>query len=160
MAPVNRRRLQFGDVIEIHTPKGLAYAQYTHRHDKPPKYGEMIRVLPGLFKKRPGSFASLVTKTERFNTFVPLGAMVRRKIVEIVANEVIPERCKAFPVFRSGNPHPKTGKIDVWWLWDGERSWEVGQLTDEMKKLSIEGCCNDTYLIECIVDGWSPEDYV
>ena len=38
---------RFGDVIEIATDKGLAYAQYTH--EEPRFYGSLIRVLPGVF---------------------------------------------------------------------------------------------------------------
>jgi hypothetical protein len=33
-------------VIEIETPRGLAYAQYTHEHRDPPRLGSLLRVLP------------------------------------------------------------------------------------------------------------------
>ena len=46
-------RVQIGDIIEIPTTKGLAYAQYTHQH---PTHGGLIRVFDVLFENRPGNF--------------------------------------------------------------------------------------------------------
>ena len=40
-----------GDVVEITTPNGLAYAQLTHDH---PEHGAVLRILPGLYESRPG----------------------------------------------------------------------------------------------------------
>ena len=61
MSPVQRRRRKrsrpkIGDVIEIATPKGFAYAQFTHDH---PMGGEVLRILPGLYASRPNDLASL-----------------------------------------------------------------------------------------------------
>jgi hypothetical protein len=39
-----RVRPQLGDVIEIETSQGLAYAQYTHEHREPPRYGSLLRI--------------------------------------------------------------------------------------------------------------------
>ena len=72
MTEAKRKRPQLGDVIEIKIPKGFAYAQYTHKHEKPPRYGALIRVLPGLFQSRPSEFTSLVRQPERFFVFFPL----------------------------------------------------------------------------------------
>jgi len=44
------RRVKIGDIIEIPTSKGLAYAQYTHNHKQRPHFGALIRVLDGLFE--------------------------------------------------------------------------------------------------------------
>ena len=53
MPLVNRKRPRIGDVFEIETPKGLAYAQFTYNYKEPPVYGVLIRVLPGLYESRP-----------------------------------------------------------------------------------------------------------
>src|SRR5882724_12682696 len=100
-APSERVRPQLGDVIEIETPKGLAYAQYTHEHRQPPRYGSLLRVLPGTYAERPPDFADLVAQEERFSVFFPLGSALTRRIVRIVANEDIPETKKPFPIFRA-----------------------------------------------------------
>lgn len=160
MAQIKRKRPKIGDIIEIKTPKGLAYAQYTHKHDKPPKYGALIRVLPGLYKTRPTDFSKLVQEMERFFVFFPLNSAITRGIVTIVAHEEVPERCRDFPIFRDGVKNPQTGRVETWWLWDGEREWKIGKLKPEHYKLPIRAIWNDTLLIKRIIDNWAPEDEV
>jgi hypothetical protein len=46
-------KIRFGDIAEIKTSIGLAYAIYTHRHTQPPKYGALIRVFDQLYQSRP-----------------------------------------------------------------------------------------------------------
>lgn len=66
-----KRRPKIGDVIEIPTPRGLAYAQYTHKH---PMYGALLRVLRGIYTKRPADFSEVVKQEEHFKAFFPLKA--------------------------------------------------------------------------------------
>jgi hypothetical protein len=159
MARLGKKRPQVGDVVEIKTSKGLAYAQYTHEHTKPPRYGSLLRVLPGIHAARPGSFSELVDEKEQFVVFFPLVAAVKKAIVEIVGHEDLPEWAVPFPVFRSGLPD-REGKIHVWWLWDGEKQWKVGDLTPEMRFFPQEEVVNDTRLIEMIETGYRTEDDV
>ena len=146
-----------GDVVEISTPKGFAYAQYTHKH---PQYGALLRILPGVYESRPAELSDLVTMLERFVVFFPLGSAVSRHIVSIVAHCPVPAESQKFPVFRSGVKNPETGRVDTWWLWDGKQEWKAGKLTKEQEMLPIRGIWNDTLLIERIVRGWSPADEV
>jgi len=64
-----RRPPRIGDVIEIPTAKGLAYAQFTH---KMPVYGRLIRVVEGIWRTRPHAFEEVVIAPTRFFTFFPL----------------------------------------------------------------------------------------
>ena len=153
MTLAHRKRPRIGDVIEVATPKGLAYAQFTHKHDAPPRYGPLIRVLPGSYEKRPDSFGELVLQKERFFVFFPLGAACARGLVRIVANKAIPEWARSFPILRS-----EAYEGPSWYLWDGRRKWRVFQLTAEERGYSPIAIWNDTLLIERIVDGWSPAD--
>ena len=154
MGLVKRIRPRIGDVIEIPTMAGLAYAQYTHKHDRPPRYGALLRVLPGLYNQRPSDFSSIVRQHERFLAFFPIDAACNRKIVRVVASEPIPEWARPFPVFRYGNAD-ENGQVRVWFLWDGEKETRVGALTPEQMKLPVRpGVWNDTLLIERIVQGW------
>ena len=154
------KRIRFGDIVEIRTSKGLAYAIHTHRHAKPPRYGCVIRLFDGLHRERPTEIASLVNRPIRFITFFPLGAAVNRKLVEVVGNVPVPEHLKAFPIFRLGNPDPKTHRVTTWWLEDVEndKSWRVGTLTPEQRRLPILGVWNYAFLVERIEDGWRPEN--
>lgn len=151
------KRIKIGDVVEIKTKNGMAYAQFVYKHDRPPKYGALIRVLPGNFSKRPASFSELVKKRERFVVFFPLGAAVNRGLVTVVANEAIPEHAKKFPIFRVGGLRDQHGKVKSWSLWDGQRTWKVGELTPAQRKLPISGIVNLTALVMRIDSDWTPE---
>jgi hypothetical protein len=146
------RRIKIGDVVEIPTEKGLAYAQFTH---KEPQWGSLLRVLPGLFTGRPTALVDLVREKPVFLSFFPLQTAVNRKIFEIVANCPIPPDAAQFPLFRAPGWTDKSGKVLDWWLWDGQKSWQIGNLTEEQKRLPIKEVINDTLLIERIQDGWT-----
>jgi hypothetical protein len=153
--PTERRRPKIGDVIEIKTARGLAYAQYTHEHREPPRYGSLLRVLPGLYANRPAELGQLVAEEERFAVFFPLAAATIRQIVTIVANEPIPAAKRAFPIFRFrviGDGHE-----GPWWIWDGKAE-RLARESDSWTPGAIREVWNDTLLIERIADGWSPAD--
>lgn len=153
MALTARTRPKIGDVFEIPTPSGFAYAQFTHKH---PSYGALIRVMPGIFSQRPSDFSSLVQQAEQFVAFFPLGAACNRQIVRVVAEEIIPDSAREFPLFRTG-VRAQDGQVHSWWLWDGEREWKIGALKPEQHCLPIRGIWNDTLLAERIVSGWRHE---
>ena len=156
MPPVQRVRPQVGDVIEFRTPRGLAYAQYTHRHVEPPKYGCLLRVLPGIYAERPTDFAFIVKRPHRFWVFFPLGAACARRIVTVVAREMIPAEVRAFPTFRSANREE-----GPWFLWNGSQTWRVESLSEAERQLPINpGVWNDTLLIERIANNWEPPSVV
>lgn len=155
MAPTSRVRPRLGDVIEIKTPRGLAYAQYTHKN---PLQGALLRVLPGFFPSRPSDFAALVAQRELFLVFFPLGAACHRKIVSIVAEEEVPPQSRQFPTFRHGYADAD-GHVALWTLWNGEREWRVTELSPEEQQLPLRpGTWNDTLLIERIAEGWRPSE--
>ncbi|HEV2147519.1 MAG TPA: hypothetical protein VGR37_08980 [Longimicrobiaceae bacterium] len=145
--------VRIGDIVEITTRKGLAYAQYTHKH---PQFGALLRVLRGLHSERPANFHALAEEHPQFSTFFPLQAAWNRGIVQIVSNVPVAEHAAAFPIFRDGVQDPYTGRVR-WWLWDGETEWSVDELTAEQEKAPIREIINDTLLIERIESNWSSE---
>jgi hypothetical protein len=151
------KKARVGDIVEIRTKKGFAYAQYTHKNQQ---YGYLLQVLPGFHHSPPIDFAPLANDDTTLLAFVPLQAALNRNIFEIVSNVKIPDRKVPFPLFRAagGAADKVTGKLNTWWLWNGERSWIIGGLAPEQRKLPIEGVWNDTLLIERIESGWRPED--
>jgi hypothetical protein len=148
------KRPQIGDVIEIPTSKGLAYAQYTHQH---PTHGGLIRVFDILFESRPNGFSELVNGAVRFSTFFPVAAAIKRGIFKVVGHENVIPQNQAFPIFRNGVGDPQTKKVAVWWFWDGQKDWKVGEITPAQRKMPIVGVWNDTLLVERIERGWTPE---
>jgi len=152
-------KVKIGDIVEVQTSAGLAYALYAHRHSKPPKYGAMIRVFQQIYASRPTDVAEVTTDRVRFTTFFPLQAAVDKHLVEIVGNVPVPEHLQTFPLFRvAGLANPQTKRVDNWWLWDGETEWRIGTLSQEQRKLQIRGVWNYTLLVEQIVHGWCPEN--
>jgi hypothetical protein len=157
MPPIARTRPKIGDVIEIPTSAGFAYAHYTHKYSDPPNYGALLRVLPDIFAERPKDFAALVNQPPQFLMFYPLGPACARHFVRIVASESIPPHAQEFPTFRSGTPN-RNGVVENWWLWNGRERWHVGALTPGMEKLPIPGVWNHTLLVERIVAHWRQEN--
>ena len=155
MALVSRARPQLGDVIEVQTPIGLAYAQFTHKH---PTYGALLRVLAGTFNARPETFTDVVLLEPQFSTFFPLGSACRHGIVRVVANEAICPALRDFPTFRTSTKG-KDGVWGPWWLWDGEREWQVGTLRPGMEALPPRGVINDALLVERITGKWRHEHW-
>ena len=66
-----------------------------------------------------------------FSSFYSLGPSVRHALTAIVGKVAVPASLTAFPLFRAGAiPNPQTGKVDNWYLWDGEKEWRVGEITE------------------------------
>lgn len=147
------KRIKIGDIIEIPTEQGYAYAQYTHVNKL---MGNLIRVKPGLFVKRPIDTNLITKKENQIITFVPLQVMINRSIVTIISNEDIPVIDSKFPLFRNGIKHPEDNTRIKWWIWDGEKETLIGEhLNEEQKKYPLQGIWNDTLLKERIISGWS-----
>jgi len=151
-------KLTIGDIVEISTAKGFAYAQYSHKH---PTFGGLLRILPGFFAQRPNRFDELAAQRAMFVVFVPLQAMISRRIVTRVGFAQVPDREKSFPLFKvAGARDQKTRRVVEWWLWDGKREWRVGALEPGQEDLPTRGIWNDSLLVERLERGWSPRDEV
>ena len=148
------KRTKLGDVIEIRTRRGLAYAQYSHRHAR---WGPLLRVLPGFHESRPDSLSMLVNAPTLFVTFFPLQQALSQGVCESVGNLDVPDFAAGFPLFRCAGHVDRDGKVHDWWLWDGESESRVRFLTAEQRRLPIRAIWNDTLLVERIEEQWTPE---
>jgi len=157
MAVTTKIKIKIGDIIEIPTQKGLVYAQYTHEHSESPHFGSLIRVFSDFYDERPEDFNEVAKSQTKFGTFFPLEISVKLKLVTIVANKPIISKSQRFPIFRAGLRAPKTGRVEVWWFWDGEKEWKVGEITEDQRKLPIRQIVNYAELVKMIESGWTPE---
>lgn len=107
-----------GDVVEIETPKGLAYVQVTHQH---PVYSEIIRALPGLHLRRPREFGSLAAADAAFKAMVPLSDAIRRGKLRGARVDAVPVPAgdRPFPTFRLPI-RDRASNVVYWWFWDGD----------------------------------------
>ncbi len=156
---IRRVKKKIGDVIEIPTSKGLSYVQYTHEHTNPPVFGSLIRVLKGFYERRltHKELVDLVMQPHRFQTFCPVHHTVNLGDFELIGNFPIPEFAQQFPIFKGTNALPKSDPNEaIWWLWDGEKSWKVGKLSEKEQKKYPKKCLfNDTGLVYAIETGKS-----
>jgi hypothetical protein len=147
------KRPKIGDVIEIDTGQGLAYAHYSHKHEM---WGYLLRGYNRRYPQRPTDLAAAVAGEPTFHEFFPLGSYVQRGKVSIVGHVPLSEEAKAFPSFQNGTPD-RNGKVQEWWTWDGEQTVRAGPLTDAIRTLSDLALCDDDFLIHQILTGWTPE---
>jgi hypothetical protein len=150
------KRVKTGDIIEIETKKGFAYAIYTHKNER---YGYILQVFKGDYDEPLTNFIDLPKNGIRFAVFFPLQAAINRGIFKIAGNISLPDELKPYPIFRCGGwVDPKTKKMNIWWLRDGEKTLRIGPiLTDEQRRLPILEIINDTMLIHLIETNWLPE---
>ena len=143
--------LSLGDVIEVRTPEGLAYLQFTHGH---PSYPEVVRALAGVHERRPGDLAELAAGQTRFVALFPLAAAVAsgRLSAEIVTNAPVPPNERAYPTFRTAIRN-KSGEIAYWWLWDGTTIWFQTRLEERQQDLPWRTVLTSEALMERLRTG-------
>jgi hypothetical protein len=151
--PISSRRGKLGDILELPTRRGFAYAHYVAQSKE---MGGLIRVLAGFHSARPEDLIAVASGKEQFSVFFPVKAAIAQGIFQTIGN-VAPEAIRwKFPVFRAAGLKNASGQVD-WWLWDGSKSWKYGPITEEINWLPIKGIVNDTMLIKRIEEGWTPE---
>lgn len=153
---MGKYRAQIGDIVEVETSRGLAYVQYTFKHIDPPGYGELLRVLPGLFDVRPKDLTALASKQELYYTFYPLGVALKQKLLRIVANEKIPAQSQSIPLMRVAGWRDKNGKVLNWWVWDGKCTIPSGAAQVDLRMLSIAEVVNHKLFVDRLTYGWDP----
>ncbi len=154
-----KRRLTIGGVVEIKTKRGLAYALYTHEHTEPPYWGSVIRVFEQVYSTRPTSFQQIVNGKVRLTTFVMLRRSLSHREMELVGHVNVPDSLRRFPLFLAkGLPNPKTGRISVWGLWDGESRRAIYELTPELRLLPIHQIMPFSFLVDRIESDWHEGD--
>lgn len=143
-------RAVVGDVLEVSTPAGLAYLQYSHS-----EYERVLRVLPGLYSVRPSDLDPLSRSPERFFVKEDPDHIVADGIAVPVGRFDPPSM--PYPTFKSPERDPATESIVMWELDNGKSEWiRVGQLEPGEEWASPGG--NFTYegLIEKLASDYSP----
>lgn len=156
------KKLTIGDVVEISTPRGLAYVQYTHSDRD---MGELVRVIPGLYASRPLNLAELVRGSELYFVFYTLMYAVRAGQAKIVSNEPLPEHAQAEPLMRHASGRAADGRITGWRIVPALHPLTVDfllktpvlrSLTDDQLRLSIHHLWPHPVLVKELAREWTP----
>jgi len=147
------KKVKLGDILQVLTSKGVAYAQVTHKN---PEYGFLIRVFSGFHNKHPASFADMVQGSVQFSAFFVVQSAVNQGLISVVGNVQIPEKLQAFPTFRSRNG-TTGGSL---WLWNGVESFRLErQLSSEELEYSTRVIISAPLLVERIQNNYRPETH-
>jgi Regulator of ribonuclease activity B len=149
-----RKRARPGDVLEVRTPRGLAYVHYSARD---PEYGDAIRVLPGFFTTRPADFTVLVSSPEAYFTFYPVGAAVSQGLVEVAARIPVPPGQGLPTVYRRAGARRPEGGVLAWIICEGKKETLVWELSEEQRYLPIARVWMHDTLISYLTEEWRPE---
>lgn len=142
-----------GDVIQILTSEGVAYAQVTHKH---PEFGYLIRIFSGFHNTRPKDFSAVVSCSVQLSAFFPVQSAVNQGLLSVVDNTPVPESLQVFPTFRSRNGGPG-GSI---WLWSGGDAVRLDRcLLPEELTYPTEGIISAPLLVERIEKNYRAETH-
>jgi hypothetical protein len=144
-----------GDILEISTQRGLAYAQLTHSH---PEWGALLWIAPGVWEQRPADVATLVDSADGFFSFVPLWELMKMGRAQVVGHSNVAESRTQFPLFRDYRQTDGEGRARGHRFWDGSKTWQVGDhLTPEQLRLPLRELPSPDLFIKRLEDGWRPE---
>jgi len=157
------KKVRIGDIVEISTPAGLGYVQYTHAGGDD---GELVRVLPGLYGNRPSDFAALARQKELYFVFYIMNYSIRAGWAEIVSNQPVPEWARAYPMMRHAASFDDLWKVSRWRIISAAnrltldelvRTPVLAELTPAQRKLSIHEIWPHAAMVKNLARGWTPE---
>lgn len=144
-----------GEILEISSDRGIAYAQVLRPRQK---QGDLLRVYNGYWPLPLTSLDVLNDGETKFHLFMPVDRELENDRIRRVGILPVPPSELGFPTFRSGLLNPLTKRVEIWWLWNGEKEWKVGDLTAEQHKLSPDGMWDLNFLLGKLNQDWKPEE--
>lgn len=150
------KRAKIGDVVQILTSGGVAYAQFTHKHSR---FGPLLAIFDGFHSVVPDDFSQVVAERPKFSAFFPLQPALNEGLLSVVANVPVAASNKEFPMFRTRVVTPG-GQCGPWWVWDGENEEMLErELTSSEKRYSLRGIISAPLLLDRIEKGYRPETH-
>lgn len=121
---MKRALLDIGEVVEVLTPVGLLYAQAVNRHERPPKFGTLVRIPSKVFVARPSSFDE-----RSIAVFSPLDVALENTYPSVTFQSIgkfpVPTEWQELPTFRE-----KIEGSDKWTIWDGQHRRPANERDD------------------------------
>jgi hypothetical protein len=157
------KKAHVADIVELRTPAGLAYIQYTFDRGTD---GQLVRVLPGFYSTRPSEFSSLARQRELYFVFYTLNYALRQGDANVIDNQPVPEWAKDPPPMRLRAFFGLIGKQIGWRIVNAAdqltpqeltRRPVIKALTPEQKKLSIYEIWPHGVMVKQLARAWTPE---
>ena len=149
------RQIFIGEICEISTASGFAYVQVTHMHAT---FGWVVWVLPGLEQTRPADLRKRVERDDGFFSFAPIEALLAEGSARIVGAAPVPTARIEFPLFRDYLGTDPDGHGRDHRLWDGDRSWSIGdRLSPDQSRLPLRRIPSPALFVNHLEEGWRPE---
>lgn len=148
-----------GDIFEVPVGGKLGYIQFVYHERKGNSgHGDFVRVLPGLHKQRPASFAELVREPEAFGVFFPAYLECRAKQITKVGHEPLPANYERPKAFQSSVLNPIRKKT-TWFVTDAKTltTERVRRVTKSLRSLPLYAIVNLPALVRMMQFGWKPE---
>lgn len=142
-----RKRVKAGDVLQLKAGNRFAYLHYIGKH---PEYGDAVLVSPQLHERQMAVTGDVFSSG--YITFYPVTAAVAQQLVNIVGNLPPPALPRRFrrPGAISGR------RVKTWIIEDDTGEVVRAKLSEEELRLPIASIWNHEYLVQRIVEGWSP----
>lgn len=140
-------RAGIGDVVEMEGQKGRYFAHYVLRR---PGWGPLMWFFGKSWPHAPEDLRLAVAGTPTLIAFFPLARSVNLGLVKMIGRVPVTSERQSLPLFRDGTPDPTTGRVENWWLWDGEREWLAGNLSPEQEHLPLRQIVNAAYFLEYV----------
>lgn len=152
-----RQRLRHGDIVEFKVSRGFAYAQYINDHKN---YDTVVRVLPGVYSRRPDDFETIVAKEGGWCAFWYIKEALKRQEATIVGHASIPKPYRKFPTFKLADRSIGTALVRGWSIWEGQfgAGRPVEKLTEEQRRYPLAETLFTEHVVKRINKGWKPED--
>lgn len=147
------KKIKLGDILQILTSQGVAYAQVTHKHSE---FGFLVRVFSGFYNIQPKDFSVVVQCEPQFSAFFAVQSAVNQGLISVVGNIPVLESLQQFPTFRSRNGGPG-GSL---WLWNGDDSQRLDrELSVHEQKYPTEGIISAPLLVDRIEKNYRAETH-
>jgi len=159
---VDSRGARIGDIVEISTPAGLGYVQYTHDGGS---NGELVRVLPGMYENRPSDLTALARQKELYFIFYIMNYALRAGLAHVVSNQPVPNWALAPPMMRHAAGFDEYGTTVRWRIINAAskltpaeliRAPLISELNPEQEKLSIREIWPHKVMVRELARGWTP----
>lgn len=145
--------MKIGDIFEISTKNGLAYAQYVFEHKT---LGEFIKVYYKLHGSRPIGF-NFLDEDNYYYINHAVKEEIKDGVFKYVTNNKIPSDFKLPKYFRTENLFGEGWHIVNSETWFRE---SVLELNEEQTKLSPWGLFSKGELVKKLEEEWRLEDWI